>query len=120
MRMFIVLLGVAGLSFSSLGAERAQNPIVKKPADAVEQPRQRSRCAKKIVLGADKSVVACLMRKRKELTESDEERRATGSARDETTQTKRGASPSSSKRAPPATSSSPRASSHGGRRHGSH
>ncbi len=112
MRMFIVLLGVVGVSFSSFGAEKGPAPVSKKPAETIEQPRQHFRCAKKITLGADKSVVACLMRKRKEPTEADEQLHASGSGRDEQTHTKRSANPSSSKRGAPVTSSGGRAPSH--------
>jgi hypothetical protein len=116
MRKIIIILGVAGLSFPSLGAESAQNAFLKKPADAVEQPREHRRCAKKIVLGGDKSVVACLMRKRKGLTEAEE---TTGSTRDEPAQ-KRGAAPSSTRRATSTPSSGSRTPSHSRRRHDSH
>lgn len=63
MRMFMILLGVTGLSCSGLAAEGLQTVTLKKPAATSDQPPSRSRCAKKITLGPDKSVVACLMRK---------------------------------------------------------
>jgi hypothetical protein len=97
MRKFIILLGVAGLSVPSLGSESAQNPLLKKPAGSLEQPRETRRCAKKIVLGGDKNVVACLMRKRNVLTEPEADHRASGSARDEPAKKRRAASPPSSK-----------------------
>jgi hypothetical protein len=116
MRKFIIILGVAGLSFPSFGAESVQNALLKKPADAVEQPREHRRCAKKIILGGDKSVVACLMRKHKALTDTEE---TTGSTRDEPTQ-KRGAPPSSTRRATSTPSSGSGTPSHSGRKHDSH
>ncbi len=86
MRALVILLGVAGLSTPSVGAESARYQILKKPADATEQLRPRSRCSKKIVLGAEKGVVACLMQKRKGVTETDH--RANGSGRDEPARTR--------------------------------
>jgi hypothetical protein len=96
MRMLIILLGVASWSGLSLGAETAQYMTLKKQGAAVEEPRPRSRCARKIVLGSEKGVVACLMQKRKAPTD-EPDRHASGSTRDEPARTRRGATQPSSR-----------------------
>jgi hypothetical protein len=69
MRKLIVVFGIVGLGGSVLGAETDQIAALKKPA-AIEQAKPpHSRCAKRIVLGVDRRVVACLMQKRKGVTE---------------------------------------------------
>lgn len=95
MRLLMILVGVAGLSHASLSAEISQMATLKKPMVA-EQPRPpHSRCAKKIALGPDKSVVACLMQKHKGVTDHEAEHRASGSARDAPAQRRAAAPPSS-------------------------
>jgi hypothetical protein len=67
MRVIVILLCFAGLSTASVSADVALSPVARKPA--IEQPKAHSRCAKRIVLGADRNVVACLMQKRRGATE---------------------------------------------------